>query len=53
MKFRSNPLLYGGNKNFFSTFRLAIRMKETVDYNLLSHCAAQAMVRYPYFCGSA
>ena len=50
MKFRSNPLLYGGNKNFFSTFRLAIRMKETVDYNLLSHCAAQAMVRYPYFC---
>ena len=50
MKFRSNPLLYGGNKNFFSTFRLAIRMKETVDYNLLSHCVAQAMVRYPYFC---
>ena len=50
MKYKANPLLYGVNKNFFSTFRLAIRMKETVDYDLLSRSVEQAMVRYPYFC---
>ena len=52
MKFKPNPLLYGTNKNFFSTFRLAIRMKETVDYELLCHSVEKAMVRYPYFCVS-
>ena len=50
MNFKPNPLLYGANENFFSTFRLAIRMKETVDYHLLSHSVEKVMVRYPYFC---
>ena len=50
MNFKPNPLLYGANENFFSTFRLAIRMKETVDYHLLSRSVEKVMVRYPYFC---
>ena len=50
MKFKPNPLLYGTSGDFFSTFRLAIRMIETVDYKLLSRCVEQVMVRYPYFC---
>ena len=50
MKFKPNPLLYGANKDFFSTFRLAIRMKDTVDYDLLSQSVEKVMVRYPYFC---
>ena len=50
MKFKPNPLLYGANEDFFSTFRLAIRMKDTVDYDLLSRSVEKAMVRYPYFC---
>ena len=50
MKFKPNPLLYGANKDFFSTFRLAIRMKDTVDYALLSRSVEQAIARYPYFC---
>ena len=50
MKFNPNPLLYGASMDFFSTFRLAIRMKDTVDYDLLSRSAENAMVRYPYFC---
>ena len=52
MKFKPNPLLYGANKDFFSTFRLAIRMKDTVDYDLLLRSVEKAMVRYPYFCVS-
>ena len=50
MKFKPNPLLYGANENFFSTFRLAIRMKDTVDYALLARSVEKTMVRYPYFC---
>ena len=50
MKFKPNPLLYGANEDFFSTFRLAIRMKSTVDYEMLSRSVEKAMVRYPYFC---
>ncbi len=50
MNFKPNPLLYGANEDFFSTFRLAIRMKSTVDYDLLSRSVEKAMVRYPYFC---
>ena len=50
MNFKPNPLLYGANEDFFSTFRLAIRMKEVVDYNLLSRVVTKVMVRYPYFC---
>ena len=52
MNFKPNPLLYGANGDFFSTFRLAIRMKETVDYELFCHSVEKAMVRYPYFCVS-
>ena len=52
MKFKPNPLLYGANEDFFSTFRLAIRMKDRVDYDLLSRSVEKAMVRYPYFCVS-
>ncbi len=50
MNFKPNPLLYGANEDFFSTFRLAIRMKEKVDYDLLSRSVEKVMVRYPYFC---
>jgi hypothetical protein len=50
MNFKPNPLLYGASESFFSTFRLAIRMKSTVDYDLLSHAVERTMVRYPYFC---
>ena len=49
MNFKPNPLLYGANEDFLSTFRLAIRMKESVDYDLLSQSGEQSMVRYPYF----
>ena len=40
----------GANKDFFSAFRLAIRMKDAVDYDLLSRSVEKVMVRYPYFC---
>ena len=50
MKFKPNPLLYGANKDFLSTFRLAIRMNETVDYEILSQSVEQVRARYPYFC---
>ena len=50
MNFKPNPLLYGANKDFFSTFRLAIRMNSPVDYELLARSVEKAMVRYPYFC---
>ena len=52
MYFKPNPLLYGANEDFFSTFRLAIRMKDPVDYDLLVRSVERAMVRYPYFCVS-
>ena len=50
MNFKPNPLLYGANEDFFSAFRLAIRMNSTVDYDLLSRSVERAMARYPYFC---
>ena len=50
MYFKPNPLLYGANEDFFSAFRLAIRMKDTVDYDLLSRSVEKVRVRYPYFC---
>ena len=50
MKFKPNPLLYGANKDFLSTFRLAIRMKDAVDHELLARCVERVRVRYPYFC---
>ena len=53
MEFKPSPLLYGANEDFFSTFRLVIRMKDTVDYDLLSRSVEKAMARYPYFCVSS
>ena len=50
MNFKPNPLLYGANEDFFSTFRLAIRMNSPVDYEMLARSVEKAMVRYPYFC---
>lgn len=50
MNFKPNPLLYGANEDFSSTFRLAVRMKKAVDYELLSRSVEKVMVRYPYFC---
>lgn len=50
MNFKPNPLLYGANEDFFSAFRLAIRMNSPVDYELLARSVEKAMVRYPYFC---
>lgn len=50
MNYKPNPLLYGANENFFSTFRLAIRMKDTVDFDLFERSVKRAMSRYPYFC---
>ena len=50
MKFKPNPLLYGANEDFFSTFRLTIRLKDTIDYDLMYHAVEKVMVRYPYFC---
>ena len=50
MNFKPNPLLYGASGDFFSAFRLAVRMKETVDYGILAEAVEKAMVRYPYFC---
>jgi hypothetical protein len=50
MIFKPNPLLYGANEDFLSAFRLAIRMKDTVDYDILCRSVNKAMVRYPYFC---
>jgi hypothetical protein len=49
MKFKPNPLLYGAGEEFFSSFRLAVRMSEEVDYGLLCRAARGAMARYPYF----
>ena len=50
MNFKPNPLLYGANEGFFSTFRLAVRMNATVDHEVLSRAVKRTMVRYPYFC---
>lgn len=49
MNFKPNPLLYGANEHFFSTFRLAVRMRSTVDFELLCRAVDKAMMRYPYF----
>ena len=49
MNFKPNPLLYGANENFLSTFRLAVRMRAPVDFELLCRSVDRAMMRYPYF----
>ena len=52
MKFKPNPLLYGAEKDFYSSFKLAITMSDTVDHTALSYAVTTAMTRYPYFCVS-
>ena len=49
MDFRPNPLLYGANEDFLSSFKLAVTMCSEVDHGALSRAVAGAMVRYPYF----
>jgi hypothetical protein len=50
MKYKPNPLLYGACKDFYSSFKLVITMRESVDHSALSRAVARAMTRYPYFC---
>ena len=52
MNFKPNPLLYGANKDFYSSFKLAVTMRDTVDHAALSRAVESAMSRYPYFCVS-
>lgn len=49
MNFRPNPLLYGANEDFYSTFRLVVTMRSKVDYETFSRSVELAMERYPYF----
>ena len=49
MDFRPNPLLYGANEDFLSSFKLAVTMCSEIDHGALSRAVARAMVRYPYF----
>ena len=50
MNFRPNPLLYGAHEDFFSSFKLVVTMRDTVDHGLLRKAVHSAMRRYPYFC---
>ena len=52
MRYKPNLLLYGANKNFLSSFKLAVTMRSDVDHEILSRSVAKAMERYPYFCVS-
>ena len=49
MNFKPNPLLYGATENFYSSFKLAITMRDFVDHAVLSRAVEIAMTRYPYF----
>lgn len=49
MKFKPNPLLYGADRDFYSSFKLSITMSEPVDHAALSRAVQAAMPRYPYF----
>ena len=49
MNYKPNPLLYGANKDFFSSFKIIITMRAEVDLAALSKAVTTAMVRYPYF----
>ena len=49
MKFKPNPLLYGANEDFYSSFKLAITMRDSIDHGALCRAVATAMPRYPYF----
>ncbi len=50
MNFRPNPLLYGANEDFLSTFKLVVTLRDDVDYDLFVRSVNSAMKRYPYFC---
>lgn len=50
MNYKPNPLLYGVNEGFFSTFRIAVKLCDPIDRDALSRAVARAMKRYPYFC---
>lgn len=49
MNYKPNPLLYGANRDFFSTFLLSVTMDFTVDACMLEKAVHSAMERYPYF----
>ena len=49
MNFQPNPLLYAASEDFYSSFKLAITMRDPVDHPALSRAVATAMTRYPYF----
>ena len=49
MNYQPNPLLYGANEDFLSSFKLTITMRAAVDHEVLSRSVARAMVRNPYF----
>ena len=49
MNFKPNPLLYAAAEDFYSSFKLAITMCDTVDHAALSRAVATAIIRYPYF----
>ena len=50
MNFKPNPLLYAACENFYSSFKLAVTMRDAIDHAVLSKAVAVAMTRYPYFC---
>lgn len=49
MIFHPNPLLYGANPDFYSTFQLAVAMHYPVNFDALARAVTKAMLRYPYF----
>ena len=49
MKFKPNPLLYGANEDFYSSFKLVVTMRDSVNYDTLCRAVALAMTRYTYF----
>lgn len=49
MNYKPNPLLYGANEDFFSSFLLSAEMNFTVEQKILSKAVSEAMERYPYF----
>ncbi|MBR6549394.1 MAG: hypothetical protein IKT68_07625 [Clostridia bacterium] len=50
MEYKPNPLLYGANEDFYSTFKLVVTMRDLVDHSALSQAIENAMRHYPYFC---
>lgn len=49
MDFRPNPLLYGANEDFLSSFKMVVTLRDAVDRDALARAVEAAMVRYPYF----